>query len=49
MLYEDFDDVKRLKLFNVDSSQDQEIKRNDLQIVLYMLKESLKKVVKVWP
>ena len=49
MLYEDFDDAKRLKLFNVDSSQDQEIKRNDLQIVLYMLKESLKKVVKVWP
>ena len=49
MLYEDFDDAKRLKLFNVDSSQDQEIKRNDLQIVLYMLKESLKEVSKVWP
>jgi len=48
MLYEDFDDAKRLKLFNVDSSQDQEIKRNDLQIVLYMLKESLE-VAKVWP
>ena len=49
MLYEDFDDAKRLKLFNIDSSQDQEIKRNDLQIVLYMLKESLKEVAKVWP
>ena len=48
MLYEDFDDAKILKLFNVDSSQDQEIKRNDLQIVLYMLKESLE-VAKVWP
>jgi len=34
---------------NVDSSQDQEIKRNDLQIVLYMLKKSLKEVAKVWP
>jgi len=31
MLYEDFDDAKRLKLFNIDSSQDQEIRRNDLQ------------------
>jgi len=30
MLYEDFDDAKRLKLFNVDLSQDQEIERNDL-------------------
>ena len=49
MLYEDFDDAKRLKLFNVDSSQDQEIQKNDLQIVLYMLKESLKEVAKVWP
>jgi len=49
MLYEDFDDAKRLKLFNVDSSQDQEIKRNDLQIVLYKLKESLKEVAKIWP
>ena len=46
MLYEDFDDAKRLKLFNVDSSQDQE-KR--FTINLYMLKESLKKVAKVWP
>ena len=49
MLYEDFDDAKRLKLFNVDSSQDQEIKKNDLQIVLYMLKKYLKQVAKVWP
>jgi len=49
MLFEDFDVAKRLKLFNVDSSQDKKIKRNDLQIVLYMLKESLKEVVKVWP
>ena len=49
MLYEDFDDAKRLKIFNVDSSQDQEIQKNDLQIVLYMLKESLKEVAKVWP
>ena len=49
MLYEDFDDAKRLKLFNIDSSQDQEIKRNNLQIVLYVLKESLKKVANVWP
>jgi len=31
MLYEDFDDTKRLKLFNIDSSQDQEIKINELQ------------------
>jgi len=46
MLYEDFDDAKRLKLFNIDSSQDQEIKRKDLQIILYMLKESLKNVAK---
>jgi len=31
MLYEDFDDAKRLKQFKIDSSQDQEIKRNDSQ------------------
>jgi len=49
MLYEDSDDAKRLKLFNVDLSQDQEIKRNYLQIVLYMLKEYRKKLAKIWP
>ena len=31
MFYEDFDDAKRMKQFKVDSSQDQEIKRNDSQ------------------
>jgi len=31
MLYEDFDDIKRLKLFKVDSSQDEEMKRKDSQ------------------
>jgi len=49
MLYDNLDDGKRLTLFNVDSSQDEEIKRNKLQIVLYMLKEYLKEVPKVWP
>ena len=29
MLYEAFDDVKKMKAINIDPSQDQEIKRND--------------------
>ena len=29
MLYEAFDDAKKMKLFNIDLSQDQEIKRNN--------------------
>ena len=41
MLYEDFDDTKRLKQFKVDSSQDQE-KR--FIIVHYLLKEYLKRL-----
>ena len=49
MFYEAFDDVKKMKAINIDPSQDQEIKRNDLWIVHYMLKESLKEVEKVWP
>ena len=31
MLYEYFDDAKRMKQFKFDSSQDQEIKRNNSQ------------------
>ena len=49
MLYEDFDDAKRLKLFKHWFKSRSRNQDKWITIDLYMLKESLKNVAKVWP